>query len=76
MNNLRMIQTHLDNWEKASPRSRTDLNGPGCLYRNLRIKRSFRGLRRSDGCSWSSLAKRVQPGGYRWPEMTTTGHAA
>jgi hypothetical protein len=20
--------------------------------------------------------KRVQPGGYRWPEMTTTGHAA
>ena len=27
-------------------------------------------------CPWSFLAKRVQPSGYRWSEMTTTGHVA
>jgi hypothetical protein len=39
MNDLLALRTCLDNWGEKSPRSRTDLNRPGCLDRNLRIRR-------------------------------------
>jgi len=37
MNNLRIIRTRLDNWARRARGHGTDLNGPGCLHRNLRI---------------------------------------